>query len=83
MVLAILWLLVGVPTQAHRLKVKKDGAARDFLVGVITAACSKINDYAYVFASTQPLRRPSSEASCTIRCTRHTQKAPSIIGKGL
>jgi hypothetical protein len=39
-VLAILWLLLGVPTQAHRAKVKKDGAARDFLVGVITAASS-------------------------------------------
>ena len=31
----------------------------------------------------QPPRRPSSEASGTIPCTRHTQKAPSMIGRGL
>ena len=27
--------------------------------------------------------RPSSRASCTIPCTRHTQKTPSMIGRGL
>jgi hypothetical protein len=38
LVLVTLWLLIGVPNQAYKLKLGKDGTAQHVLVGVITAA---------------------------------------------
>jgi hypothetical protein len=37
-VLVTMWLLLGVPNQAHKIRLNKDGHAQRFLVGVITAA---------------------------------------------
>ena len=44
------------------------------LGGSPSAACVA-NDVLGVRLTAQPPRRPSSDASCTIPCTRHTQKA--------
>jgi CubicO group peptidase (beta-lactamase class C family) len=41
------------------------------------------NDVRGIRLTAQPPRRPSSKASCAIRCTGQTQKAPSVIGRGL
>jgi hypothetical protein len=38
LVLVTLWLLIGVPNQAYKLKLSKDGAAQHVVVGIITAA---------------------------------------------
>lgn len=38
LVIVMLWLLIGVPNQAYKLKLSKDGRAQHVLVGVITAA---------------------------------------------
>jgi hypothetical protein len=38
LLLATLWLLLGVPDQAHKIGLSKDGYAQRVLVGVITAA---------------------------------------------